>query len=179
MNHNSCNNDPNPFIMVIRFIILGLQLVVGFFIFINTSSWILLSIWVLSIVLYASIARKYICARCEGYGKKCYSLYLGLLTSKLYPYSEDKEFSIGGGLFSVFILGMIFIIPFVPILKNFPSIDNHILLIVYCAFSLVNFLFQFFHACRHCAICSTQEWKKICPSNRLASMIWNRKPESF
>ncbi len=102
-----CSLEPNKTIMSVRFILYGIQFFMGLFSFIYTGSWSLFIIWLAAILLFLTVPRKLICARCEGYGKKCYSMYLGLYTSKLFSY-EKKDFSmLGAALEAASISGML------------------------------------------------------------------------
>ena len=63
--------------------------------------------------------RYLVCARCDGYGKNCYSLYLGRITSKYLPKVEGKERpGIAGILLEILALSTISNAPAVGMRRN-------------------------------------------------------------
>jgi len=167
--------EPNKYFMTFRFFTGIIQVLAALSIIIYFHSWILLAIWIMALLLFGTIARKFICSRCEGYGKKCYSLYLGLYTSKLFSHTEGKKVTIFGGLLEFICIGSISLLPIVALMRNNSSKEYPILLISYLALLVINLNLQFFHACRYCSLNATEEWKKLCPAYQVASLLWNRK----
>lgn len=158
----NCGDEPDKNVMGIRFLLVGAQFAISIYSFIYTQSWPLFIFWLATLLLFLTIPRKLICARCEGgYGKKCYPLYLGLYTSKVFSY-EDKDVPLIGGILEGFCLLVLPLLPLIPLYQNL------VLFIIYLVLLTVNLLFQFYHACRYCAICADEPWKKKCPAHRLA-----------
>ena len=91
MPNHERTGEPNQFVMASRFTVFILLTIMAVTAFVYTSSCILLSIWIGVMVVFYTVARKNICAKCEGYGKKCHSFYLGLYTSILYPFQGIEE----------------------------------------------------------------------------------------
>jgi hypothetical protein len=107
-----------------------------------------------------------ICCRCDGYGKKCYSLYMGKITSMYLPKIEDKEVDMK--------LGVALELLALSTISNAPMIGlrkNKKLLSLYMLFATATFLLQFAHACRHCGQQAT-DWRKDCPSAKTARMFF-------
>jgi hypothetical protein len=172
MKNDQPNHEPNQAIMAFRFSVLILQIVVGLIAFIYTSSWILFAIWLAVTVTLYTVARKNICGRCEGYGKKCYSFYSGLYTSKLYPYQEGKPVTFWPAMLEGLSLAGMNVLPFVSLFLHFDTKGVPLLLAVYSALFLITWLAQFHHACRHCVEYATDEWKKLCPAYKLGQKLW-------
>lgn len=149
---------PNPTVMTIRFLVLGLQLLVGMLGMARDRSWKALTAFLTGIVFFGSVLRYLICARCEGYGKRCYSLYLGKATSTYLPRVHEKEIGPSAMVLEVIALALISQSPVV-------GIKNRRTRALYALLSTATFAMHFTHACRHCARYAT-DWKSRCPSAR-------------
>lgn len=163
-----CSIEPDKKIMALRSLLFLAQGIIGLYGFIVTGSWPLFVFWLAVILLFLTIPRSLICARCEDYGKKCYSMYLGFYTSKLFKPS-DKEIPKTGLALEAFCLITI------PLLPLFPLYSIPVLFGIYIVLSAISFALQFFHACRYCAVCSSDSWKKICPAHMAAKRIWSEE----
>lgn len=160
------HGGPNPKIMAARFTVFGLQFLIAFFGLIKERSWKSLLAFLGGFALFATVPRKMICCRCEGYGKMCYSLYLGKITSMYLPKIEDKEvdMKLGAGL-ELLALGTISNAPAIGLRKNKK------LLAWYMLFSTLTVVMHFSHACRHCAQNAT-DWRQDCPSAKTARLFF-------
>lgn len=156
----SCGPRPNPLIMAARFAALALGILVALGGMIKERKFKHLAAWLGAWGVFLTYARYLICARCEGYGKMCYSHYMGKYTSMIFPRVEDKEPGTQGNMVEAICLGAISLMPALALR------DDRKLMLRYLAFLQFVFTAQFFHACRRCAANSTQEWKKKCPGNR-------------
>jgi hypothetical protein len=172
MSANKLDSEPNRFVMASRFAVFILQVIVGLIAFVYTSSWILLSIWVGAFVVLYTVPRKFICARCESYGKKCRPFYFGWYTSKLFSYQKDESPPTWAALLEGLRIAATNILPFVPMILHFDLKGVPLLFAVYLALFLITFLALFFHACRYCVEHATEEWKKLCPANKLGQKLW-------
>ena len=172
MSTNKSDNEPNRLVMASRFAVIILQIIVGLIAFVYTSSWIWFTIWVGTFVVFSTVPRKYICARCEGYGKKCRPFYLGLYTSKLFSYHKDEPPPTWAAILEGLCLAGTSILPFVPLFLHFDAKGVPLLLVAYSALFLITWVAQFLHACRYCVEHSTEEWKKLCPSYKLGQKLW-------
>jgi hypothetical protein len=156
----ACEPRPNTLVMAFRFASFGLGIVVALGGMIKERKFKHLAAWFGAWGLFLTIARYLICSRCEGYGKMCYSFYIGKYTSMIFPEVEGKDVGpLGFGL-EALCLSSIFWTPILA-LRN-----NRKLLTRYLAIMQLVLAGQFFHACRWCAGHSTQEWKNNCPSYR-------------
>lgn len=161
---------PDPTIMGLRFGILAGQVLLGITGLIYEKKWKLLGAMLGSVAFFFSIPRRLICARCPGYGKKCYALWLGLATSKIMPRVEGKKVP-GYSLIleSLALMGMT-MPPALGFLRNWK------LLIPYMALFEGTAGLHFLHACRHCAHYapegSFQDW---CPVCQIARVIYQVK----
>lgn len=156
----ACGPRPNLLIMTLRFAAFGLGVVMALVGMVRERKFKHLGAWLGSWAVFLSIARYIICARCEGYGKMCYSYYIGKYTSLVLPQVEGKEVGpVGIGLEAA-CLGSIFWIPAIAMR------GDRRLLLRYLAIMQVVLIGQVFHACRWCAQNSTQEWKNACPAHR-------------
>ena len=170
-NHNR-NSEPNRLVMASRFTVLILLTITAFIAFVYTSSWILLSIWIGVMIVFSTVARKHICAKCEGYGKKCHSFYMGLYTSKLYPFQGVEQPPTWAALLEGFCILTTSALPFVPLVLHFDLKGVPLMFTVFLALFLIHFVAQFHHACRHCVEYATDEWKKLCPAYKLGQKLW-------
>lgn len=159
------NEGPNPKIMQLRFFFIAMQALIAVVGLIRERSWKALSAFLGAFALFATVLRSLICARCDGYGKNCYSLYLGKITSMYLPKGEGPvSFSVGVPL-EVACLATI---------ANAPAIGlrrNKKLLAIYLLFSNLTAFSQFAHACKHCGRYAT-DWRKDCPSGKLARKVF-------
>lgn len=149
---------PNPKLMMFRLFVITAQIIVGLYGMLKERSYKALWAWLGAFALFWTVPRYLICARCEGYGRDCYSLYLGRIVSKYLPKVEGHErpSNLGIGL-EILSLATI---------SNAPMIGmrgNRKLLAVYMVLAGITFWSQFLHACRHCAEYG-EGWKKNCPS---------------
>jgi hypothetical protein len=157
-------------LMKFRFGILSFQMSIALLALISVHEWGLFALWAGTILMFGTIPKKLICARCDGNGKKCHSLYLGLYTSKLFS-KENKNVPVAGGLIEGLCLIVIALLPFIPLLKN-PTF----FLVMYLALLIATLILQFFHACKHCVLNANEEWKKnLCPANKIGRKIWRGK----
>lgn len=149
---------PNPKLMTLRFIVIIAQMVVGLFGMVRERSWKALWAWLGGVALFWTVPRYLVCARCDGYGKNCYSMYLGRITSKYLPKVEGRERpGIAGILLEILALSTI---------SNAPAVGmrrNRKLLAFYILLASLTLMAHFLHACRHCAEHGT-DWRKECPS---------------
>ena len=174
MQNHERSSEPNQLIMASRFTVFILLTIMAVIVFLYTSSWILLSIWIGVMVVFYTAARKNICAKCEGYGKKCHSFYMGLYTSKLYPFQGIEEPPTWAAALEGICILTTSALPFVPLVLHFDLKGVPLMFTVYLALFLINFVAQFFHACRHCVLHATEGWKKLCPANKLGQRLWGQ-----
>lgn len=162
-----CNEHegPNPNIMKMRFFFVGMQVLIAVVGLIKERSWKALIAFFGALGLFATIPRMLICARCDGYGKDCYSLYLGKITSMYLPKGESPvSFSVGVPLE----------VACLATFANAPAVGlrhNRKLLALYLLFSNLTVFSQFAHACKHCGRYAT-DWRKDCPSGKLARKVF-------
>ncbi len=155
---------PNPIIMALRFASFGVGLLAAAAGMIKERKFKHLAYWLGSWTLFLTWPRYLICSRCEGYGKMCYSYYLGKYTSLIFPRVEGKEVGpLGFGL-EVLSLASIFWTPVLALR------DDRELLTKYLFAMQLVLAGQFFHACRWCATNSTEQWKNVCPAHK----IWEK-----
>jgi hypothetical protein len=156
---------PDPRIMTLRFIIIAKQFVIALYGMIKLRSWKPLIAWFAGFALFATVPRTMICARCDGYGKKCYSLYLGKITSMYLPkIDKPVDMQLGAGLELLSLLTI----------SNAPVIGlrkNKKLLAIYMILNTLTLVLHFSHACRHCAQNAT-DWRKDCPSAKTARLFF-------
>ena len=155
---------PNPTIMKVRFLAVFAQMGVALYGLVKERSWKALGAFVGSFIFFWTVPRYLICARCENYGRDCYSLYLGKLTSRIWPKQEGEIPKVGMAL-EVITLGTFANAPAIGLLKN------RKLLALYMLFSNITVTTQFFHACRHCAYYA-KDWRSECPSARTYRMFF-------
>jgi hypothetical protein len=157
---------PNTKVMMFRFFVAGMQILIALVGMIKERSWKSLAAFFGAFALFATVPRTLICCRCEGYGNKCYSLYMGKITSMYLPKSEGKEMDVkwGAGL-ELLSLATIANAPAIGLRKNKK------LLALYLLFSNLTVAMQFFHSCRHCAQNAT-DWRKDCPSAKTARLFF-------
>ena len=164
------HEGPNPAVMALRFSVFGAQVMVALTGMVKERSWRVLGAWFAAIAFFLTLPRYLICCRCEGYGKKCYPLYLGKLTSLYLPKVEGKEVSpVGAGL-ELLTLNLMSNLPLMG-LKNDKKLRNLYMLLANLTMGL-----QFYHACRHCARYAT-DWRKDCPSARMARLVFSIERE--
>lgn len=152
---------PNPTMMSVRFLVLAAQFLVAFVGMIKERSFKALAVMVGALAFFFTVPRYLICCRCEGYGEKCYPLYLGKITSLYLPKVEGKRVTpLAAGLEGI-TLNTLAITPAVGLRKNLK------LEFVYLFLANLTLLLQFRHACRHCARYAT-DWRKECIGARAA-----------
>lgn len=149
---------PNPKVMMLRFLVLGLQFLVGLAGMVRSRSWKALAAFFAGQAAFWSVLRYMICARCEGYGRNCYSLYLGKATSSYMPKVEGKKVRPAAMVGEVIALSLISQSPLV-------GIKDRRTRLLYLLLVTATLVMHFTHACRHCATYAT-DWKKNCPSAR-------------
>lgn len=164
------HEGPNPAMMALRLSVFGTQVMVALTGMVKERSWKVLGAWFAAIAFFLTLPRYLICCRCEGYGKKCYSLYLGKLTSLYLPKLEGKEVSPGGVGLELMALNLISNLPVLG-LKNDKKLRNLYILLASLTMGL-----QFYHACRHCARYAT-DLRKDCPSARAARLVFSIEGE--
>ena len=106
-----------------------------------------------------TIPRYLICASCSGYGKMCYSFYLGKYTSMIFP-KREKEVPMIGFALEVLSLSAITFAPALAMREDRKKLMTYLILM-----DLV-MAGQFFHACRYCGTHAEDEFKKHCPNHR-------------
>lgn len=151
--------NPNPFIMALRFLTFGAGLAVAGAGFIRNGKKKGLLAWLGGWGLFLTIPRYLICASCSGYGKMCYSFYLGKYTSMIFPKREKEVPMIGLGM-EVVSLSTIFWAPALAMRKDRKNLMLYLILMDMVLAG------QFFHACRYCGTHADDEFKKVCPGHR-------------
>lgn len=156
---------PDPKIMGFRFLILALQALVAVVGLIEERSTRALAVLLGAIAFFFTLPRYLICARCEGYGEKCYPFYLGKVTSLYIPRVESKGTSpVGAGLEGL----TLSVLAFTPMVG---LRGNRKLLLSYCALAILTLGLHAWHACRHCALYA-EDWRKDCPGAKLARSVF-------
>lgn len=160
------HGGPNPKVMMFRIFVIVAQMTVGLIGMLRERSWKALTAWVGAFALFWTVPRYLICARCEGYGKDCYSLYLGKVVSMYLPKVEghDRPSNLGI-LLEVLSLATISNAPMLGMRKHKKMLALYILL------ASITFWSQFLHACRHCSEYG-EGWKKECPSAKTYRMFF-------
>ena len=159
-----CKPNPNPLIMAFRFAAFGLGGAIALGGMLRERKFKHLGAWLGIWALFLTWPRYLICARCDGYGERCYPYYLGKYTSLIFPQVEGKDVGNLGFAMEAFCLGGMYWTPVLALRKN------RKLLLRYLGVMQVVLLAHFFHACRWCAANSDQKWKMACPNHR----IWKR-----
>jgi hypothetical protein len=155
---------PNPRTIKLRFFVLAAQFLVGVVGLVKARSWKALGAFFGSLAFFATIPRMLICCRCENYGKMCYSLYIGKLTSMYLPQMEGE----------ITPFAMALVAATLATIANAPAIGmrkNKKLLGLYMMLSSATMALQFLHSCRHCARYAT-DWRKDCPSAKTARLFF-------
>lgn len=156
------HGGPNPGTMALRLFVIGAQLLVAVTGLVRERSWKALGVMLGAFAFFLTLPRYLICCRCEGYGKKCYSLYLGKITSLYLPRVEGKSISPVGAALEFLTLSTLANAPAVGLRKSRKRLALYLLL------SNLTVALHFSHACRHCAEHAT-DWKRDCPSAKLAA----------
>lgn len=157
---------PNPAIMSVRLFFLAAQSIVAVLGLAKERSWRHLGVLLGAIAFFLSVPRYLICCRCESYGEKCYSLYLGKLTSMYLPRVEGREISRVGAALEALTLQTIALTPAVGLRRN------RRLFFLYAALANTTLALHFWHACRHCAEYAT-DWRKDCPAAEVARRVFS------
>jgi len=165
-------DGPNPVTMRVRLLVLSAQFLVALVGLWRERSFKALGVFLGAIAFFFTIPRYLICARCEGYGKDCYSLYMGKVTSMIWPKVEGKEVSPLGALLEVLTLLTVTNAPVVGLRSN------RKLLALYMLLANATFWMHFSHACRHCAQYAT-DWKKDCPAAKAARGMFSGRQVQF
>lgn len=155
--------------MMLKVLVIAVQFLVGLFGMLKERSWRALGAFFAGFALFWSIARVMTCARCDNYGKDCYSLYLGKVTSKYLPKMDGEIGPMSMGI-EALALGLI---------NNSPTVGlwrNRRLLAAYQLLSTATLVMHFSHSCRHCAHHAT-DWRKDCPSAKVARVFFGAGPE--
>jgi hypothetical protein len=152
--------------MALRLSVFGAQAMVALTGMVRERSWRILGTWLAAIAFFLTLPRYLICCRCEGYGKKCYPLYLGKLTSLYLPKVEGKEVSPMAAGLELLTLNLMSNLPAIG-LKNDKKLRNLYMLLANLTMGL-----QFYHACRHCARYA-DDFRKDCPSAKMARLVFS------
>ena len=155
---------PNPGVMKFRAFVFISQLLVAVVGLIRERSWKALWAMLGAFVFFWTVPRMLICCRCENYGKNCYSLHIGKLTSMILPKMEG-EITPFAMVLEALTLGTIANAPAVGLRKN------RKLLALYMLLNNMTLVLQFTHSCRHCALYAT-DWRKDCPSAKTARLFF-------
>lgn len=157
---------PDPTIMRLRVVIFFLQYVYAAVALVIAKSWKSLATTFGSLALFFPL-RYMVCARCQNYGKNCYSLYLGRITSMMMPKVENKEMSNISVLLEVIAIYLITMGPVFGLLRKFK------LLVPYMGLLSGTMGLQFMHACRHCGLYAKEgTWQSRCPAGKIANIIY-------
>jgi hypothetical protein len=151
--------QPNHLIMALRFLAFGAGALVALVGLIKGGRKKELLAWLGGWGLFLTLPRYLICASCTGYGKMCYSYYLGKYTSMILPKREKPVPLYGLGLEGL-ALSTIFWAPAIGLRKDRKS------LMAYLAMMQLVLVGQFLHACRYCGTHSDDEFKKFCPNHQ-------------
>lgn len=155
--------SPNPAIMALRSVALAAATAAGALGLARSGNKKLIGWWLAAWGMFLTLPRYLICASCSGYGKMCYSYYLGRYTSMIFPKREKPV-----PMYSLFIegacLSSIFLAPALAMK------DDRKNLLTYLILSDLMLAGQFFHACRYCGTHADDDFKKHCPSFR----FWNQ-----
>ena len=156
---------PNPKVMMFRILVIAIQMTLGLYGMLKERSFKALGAWLAAFALFWTVPRYLICARCAGYGKDCYSLYLGKIVSMYMPRVEGKDQPAQ--------LGILLELISLATISNAPMIamrKNKKLLVPYMLLANITIFSQFLHACRHCSEYG-EGWKKDCPSAKTYRML--------
>ncbi len=160
------HGGPNPKYIMFRFLVIIVQITVGFVALVRARSWKVLAVWLGALGTFWTLPRYLICARCEGYGKDCHSLYIGKIVSKYMPRVEGYDRPSNAGIVLEAIL--------LATISNAPPLGmrrQKLALALYLVLASMTFWMHFTHACRHCAEYAT-DWKKDCPAAKTYRMFF-------
>jgi hypothetical protein len=153
---------PNPIIMALRFATFAVTNIFGAVGLVRSGNKKLMAAWLAGWGLFLTVPRYLICASCSGYGKMCYSFYLGKYTSKVFP-KREKEVPHAGLVLEGLALSTMSMVPALAMRSDRKSLMTYLIL------QDLVLAQQFFHACRYCGTHSEDEFKKFCPNYR----FWN------
>ncbi|MBN1288085.1 MAG: hypothetical protein JXA49_00415 [Actinobacteria bacterium] len=157
---------PDPTIMKFRLFVFLAQYVYAAVALLLARSWKSFAATFGALAFFFPL-RYLVCARCQGYGKNCYSLYLGRITAKLMPRVEGKEIGPLSFILEVVTLYLIAMGPVFGLLRKFR------LLVPYTGMLGITLGTQFMHACRHCGLYAKDgTWQCKCPSGKIANIIY-------
>lgn len=157
---------PSPKFMMVKFLVLGAQTAVALYGLVKERSWKALAAYFAGFTLFWTFARALTCARCDHYGRLCYSYYLGRATSMLHPKREGDIGPLGMGL-EITALSLLGVAPAIGLLKN------KRLLALYQLFATATLVMHFSHACRHCGLyADADEWRGQCPAAKTARLFF-------
>ena len=159
---------PDPTVMAIRFSVLGAQFLVAVLGLLRERSWKALGVFAGSIAFFLTVPRYLICCRCEGYGRMCYSMYMGKLTSLYLPRVEWEPLVLDnpiGAVLEELTLMTMMGAPAMGLRKS------RGLLALYLVLSTVTLVVHFSHSCRHCAE-TANDWRRECPSAKAAARVF-------
>ncbi len=159
------HGGPSPAIMAVRFFFLAAQFLVAVLGLVRERRWKALGVLLGAITFFFTLPRYLICARCDGYGKNCYSLYLGKITSLYLPRVEGREVNPAGAALETLTLQTMALTPAIGLRRN------RKLFALYLVLSNITFGLHFWHACRHCAENAT-DWRKDCPMAKAAGAVF-------
>ncbi len=158
-------DGPNPAIMNVKFFFLFAQFLVAVLGLLKERSWKALGVFLGATAFFFTVPRYLVCARCDGYGTNCYSLYLGKITSLYLPRVEGKEVNPSGAVLETLTLQTMSLSPAIGLRHN------RKLFCLYLLLSNITLGLHFCHSCRHCAEYAT-DWRKDCLSARMARKVF-------
>lgn len=164
------HEGPNPLVMKLRIIGFLAEFIVAVYAVARKKSKVIAAVWLAAIIAFATILRYFICARCEGYGKKCYSMYIGKYTSFLFPEQKGKEVPLWAFIGEAAAINLMVSTPILAMTGK----ANRKLRGVYSAIVFYNLMMQYLHACRHCALYAEEDWRRMCPSNKSIRFLFRK-----
>lgn len=160
------HGGPNKTILNLRVVNFFLQYIYAAYALVKAKSWKSFGVTFGALAFFFPL-RYLVCARCQNYGKNCYSLYLGKVTSKLMPKVENKEINNLSIFLEISTLYLMFMGPVFGLLRRFK------LLIPYTWLMGGTVGAQFLHACRHCGLYAKEgTWQARCPAGKVAGVIF-------
>jgi hypothetical protein len=161
----SANDGPNKLVMRFKIGVFFAQYVYALLVMLRKGKFKEIAALIGAFGFFFTVPRRMICGRCDNYGKMCYSLYLGKVTSMIMPKVEGKQITNFGIALELSAIGAVAMIPAWAMRKNI------FLLMPYMAMLDTTLAMQFLHACRHCGLYA-EDWRKDCPSAKMARRIF-------
>ncbi|MBN2168492.1 MAG: hypothetical protein JW738_04550 [Actinobacteria bacterium] len=159
-------SGPDPTIMRFRLFLFAAQYVYAAVALMLAKSWKSLTVTFGALAFFFPL-RYIVCARCQNYGKNCYSLYLGRITSMMMPKVEGKEIGPVSFILEVVTLYLITMGPVFGLMRKFK------LLVPYMGLLSGTLGLQFMHSCRHCGLYAKEgTWQSKCPAGKIANIIY-------